>query len=255
MSQPDQPMSASRPPHPTLKQYYPSDHDRRAFIADLFDGAAEHYDRVCRLMSFGSGDWYRRRALQRAGLRPGMKLLDLATGTGLVVRAATRVLSEPGAVIGLDPSTGMLRRARAELSGLFVQGLMEQIPFRAECFDLLTIGYALRHAADLDVVFRECLRVLKPGGRLLVLEISRASSAGGRRAMWLHFTQVLPFVMRLSTRNKYAQLLTRYYWDTIATCIPSDAIVDALQGSGFVRVEYCLLGGVLSEYVATKAER
>jgi demethylmenaquinone methyltransferase / 2-methoxy-6-polyprenyl-1,4-benzoquinol methylase len=247
-----EPVLERRAPHPTLRKYYPSDGDRRAFVTTLFDGAAGHYDRVCGLMSFGSGRWYRERALQRAGLRPGMTLLDVATGTGLVARAAARVLSDASAVTGVDPSAGMLRRARAVHAGPLVQGRMEDLPFGNGRFDFLTIGYALRHAADLDVAFRECLRVLKPEGRLLVLEISRSPSSTTRGAMRLYFTGVLPLIMKISTRNRQTHMLMRYYWDTIAACVPPETILDALRSTGFVDVKRHVLAGCLSEYVARK---
>jgi demethylmenaquinone methyltransferase/2-methoxy-6-polyprenyl-1,4-benzoquinol methylase len=247
-----EPVATRAAPHPALKSYYATDGDRRAFVTSLFDGAAGHYDRVCGLMSFGSGQWYRLRALQRAGLRPGMKLLDVATGTGLVARAAARILVEPGSVIGVDPSGGMLRQARATGAALLVQGQVEELPFGDARFDFLTIGFALRHTADLHLAFRECLRVLKPGGRLLVLEISRAPSSGVRGAMRLYFTRVLPMLVRLGTRNRYTHLLMRYYWETIAACVPPEAILDALRGTGFVGVRRDVLYGCFSEYIADR---
>ena len=78
-----------------LTQYYRSERDRASFITTLFDGAARHYDWVGHLLAFGSGPYYRRRTLAHAGLRPPMKLLDVATGTGQVARAATRILGDP----------------------------------------------------------------------------------------------------------------------------------------------------------------
>jgi demethylmenaquinone methyltransferase/2-methoxy-6-polyprenyl-1,4-benzoquinol methylase len=230
-------------PHPVLRDYYQRDEERQSFVIALFDGAARHYDRVCSLMSLGSGRWYRRWSLERAGLRPGMTLLDVATGTGLVARAAAGILGNPRAVIGLDPSSGMLREARKRLVG----------PLEAERFDFLTIGYALRHAADLEITFRECRRVLKPGGRLLVLEISRAPSAAGRALLRFYLTRALPLVMRLGTRNRYAHVLTRYYWDTIAACVPPETIVASLRRSGFADVRQHVMGGILSEYTAVNA--
>ena len=242
----------SHAPHPVLTRYYKDQDARQPFVNALFDGAARHYDRVCGLISLGSGRWYRRWTLQRLGLRAGMTLLDVATGTGLVARAALRILGEPGAVVGVDPSAGMLREARRHLAGPLVQGRVEDLPFQAGRFDVVTIGYALRHAADLERAFVECLRVLKPGGQILVLEILQASSAVPRRLIRLHLTLVLPAIMRLSTRNPSAHLLTRYYWDTIAACVPPEAILESLRRAGFADVRRYVLAGLLTEYTAVK---
>ena len=240
-----------RAPHPVLRTYYEAG-GREAFVSDLFDGAARHYDRVCGLMSLGSGAWYRRRALERAGLRPGMRVLDVATGTGLVARAAARILGNPRAVVGVDPSVGMLREAKKTLANPVVQGRIEELPFGSGRFDVISIGYALRHAADLDVAFRECQRVLKPGGRLLVLEISRAPAPGRRALLRFYLRTVLPLLMRLGTPDRHAQLLTRYYWDTIETCVPPETVVEILRQSGFVDVNRTVFGGILTEYTAVK---
>jgi len=243
---------ADRAPHPVLTRYYKNRDERHPFVIALFDGAARHYDRVCQLISLGSGQWYRRWTLERLGVRAGMTLLDVATGTGLMARAALSIVGEPADVVGLDPSAGMLHEARKRLPGPLVQGRVEVLPFRTGRFDVLTIGYALRHAADLDVAFAECLRVLKPGGRLLVLEITRAASPLRRGLIRLHFTLVLPGLMRLSTRNRSAHLLTRYYWDTIAECVPPAAILESLRRVGFTAGQARVFGGFLSEYTAVK---
>ena len=104
-------MTGSTPPHPVLEKYYPSDADRQSFVGALFDGAARHYNRIGTMLDLGSGPWYRRRVLRRAGLRPGMRLLDVATGTGLVARGAVRTLGDPGRVIGVDSSCALLQDA------------------------------------------------------------------------------------------------------------------------------------------------
>src|SRR5213593_4360451 len=160
-------------PHPVLKKYYESESDRRPFVSALFDNAAEHYDFVCGLGSLGSGRYYRRWVLLQSGLRVGMKFLDVATGTGMIAQGATRVLREPGSVVGLDPSGGMLQQAKRTLTVPLVQGTVEELPFASGHFDFLCMGYALRHVADLGVAFRECLRVLKPGGRVKTRKHSR----------------------------------------------------------------------------------
>jgi demethylmenaquinone methyltransferase / 2-methoxy-6-polyprenyl-1,4-benzoquinol methylase len=243
---------SARPPHPVLRAHYRREADRRSFVVTLFDATAGCYDRFCSVMSLGSGLWYRRRALTQVGLRAGMTVLDVATGTGLVARAAAQILGDPRAVVGLDPSAGMLRAARTRVAGPLVQGQIEELPFERASFDVLAIGYALRHAADLDVAFRECLRVLKPGGTILALEISRPSSPARRALARLYITRVLPWLIALTTGNPDVGRLARYYWDTIATCVPPDAIADCLRRSGFVDVEHRVLGGLLSEYTARR---
>src|SRR5262249_53096814 len=109
-------------PHPVLKKYYERESDRRPFVNALFDNAAEHYDFVCGLGSLGSGRYYRRWVLMRSGLRAGMKFLDVATGTGMIAQGATRIVREPGVVVGLDPSGGMLQQARKAVAVPLVQG-------------------------------------------------------------------------------------------------------------------------------------
>src|SRR5689334_15006376 len=95
-------------PHPPLGRYYATPDAKRKFVGAIFDQTAGEYDRIERMMAFGSGPWYRRQALRRAGLAPGMKCLDVAVGTGLVGREAVGIVGAGGEVVGLDPSTGML---------------------------------------------------------------------------------------------------------------------------------------------------
>jgi demethylmenaquinone methyltransferase/2-methoxy-6-polyprenyl-1,4-benzoquinol methylase len=233
-----------------LTRYYRSEDDRASFINALFDRAARHYDWVGHLLAFGSGPYYRRRTLAEAGLRPPMKLLDVATGTGQVARAATRILGDARAVIGLDPSIGMLRQARLAHAGPLVQGRAEAIPLRDGAFDMLSMGFALRHVATLETAFAEYRRVLKPGGCLLLLEVSRPQSAVIRAAIRVYFKLILPLIIRLGTRSPDARLLMTYYWDTIDECVPPPTILAALRTAGFVDVQHSLRGTCLSEYVA-----
>lgn len=242
-------------PHPVLKDYYDSESDRRPFLTALFDGAARYYDQVCGVGSLGSGQFYRRWVLGRSGLRKGMRVLDVATGTGLVARAAVQILGDPRAVVGLDPSRGMLTEARKALPLPLVQGTMEELPFRGEGFDFVSMGYALRHPTDLGVALRECFRILKPGGRLVILEMTRPRWAVGRWLIRGYIQTVLPLVIRMTTGSGHADLLMRYYWATIAECIPPEAILDVLRATGFAGVERRVLVGLLSEYVGVKPMR
>ena len=236
-------------PHPILRKYYDDERQRQPFVTAMFDRAARHYERVCDLGSFGSSRFYRGWILRRSGVRPGMTLLDVATGTGPVARSAVRIAG--AGVVGLDPSAGMLAEARKTVAAPLVQGQAETLPFRDARFDFVTIGYALRHVADLEVTFREFLRVLKPGGRVLVLEISRPTSPVLAWVLRVHLQTIVPALMRLFARAR-VKVLTQYYWDTIAECVPPETILDVMRRTGFTGVERQLRGGLLSEYVATK---
>jgi demethylmenaquinone methyltransferase/2-methoxy-6-polyprenyl-1,4-benzoquinol methylase len=243
--------SAARPPHPTLTDYYRSPEERQAVVNGLFDASARYYDWICRAMSAGTGSHYRRQVLARAGLRPGMRLLDVATGTGLVAREAARLLGGAHGVFGLDPSAGMLVECRKAVAARLVQGVGESLPYRDRQFDMLTMGYALRHVGDLERAFAEYSRVLKPGGRVVILEIVRPRSRAGLLALRFLLKDVLPFVTRLGTRSAEAERLMRYYWDTIDRCVPPNTVLDCLRRAGFDAVERHSLA-MLSEYLGTR---
>ena len=240
-------------PHPVLDKYYAREADRSPFVGALFDGAAPYYEWMGAIMSLGSEHYYRRLALRRGGLAAGMKVLDVATGTGLLARAALRVVGRSGAVVGVDPSRGMLgQQGRRAAMVRLVQGRAEALPFETGRFDALTMGFALRHVPDLGVTFREYLRVLKPGGRVVILEVSRPSSPLVRRLFRIYLCRVAPLLARLRTRNPHAAMLMRYYWDTIDECVPPAVILDVMRQSGFVDVQRRVMAGLLSEYTGTR---
>src|ERR1700694_2936791 len=177
----------SQPPLPLRTRYWTRAEDRQAVVNGLFDRAAEHYDRACDLMSFGAGQSYRRDALRRAGIRAGMQVLDVGHGTGLLARKIIPLFGPSGRVIGVDPSFKMMSSGRDRLNMPFVQGVGECLPFPDRRFDFITMGYALRHVPDLDQAFGEYLRVLQPGGRVVVLEITRPASASGMALAQVYF--------------------------------------------------------------------
>src|SRR3989449_5900006 len=140
-------------PHPTLTEFYSAPAERARFVNELFDRAARDYDWISGAMSLGTDRPYRRWALQHAGLKPGMRVLDVATGTGLVAQAALDSGVAQVDLIGLDASRGMLEENRKHRALQLIQGLGETLPFLDCTFAFIVMGYALRHVGDLDTLF------------------------------------------------------------------------------------------------------
>jgi demethylmenaquinone methyltransferase / 2-methoxy-6-polyprenyl-1,4-benzoquinol methylase len=239
-------------PHPLLSRYYANEQERRRQVNRWFDDSAAHYDSITQAMSLGSGHWYRGRALLRAGLAEGMRVLDVASGTGVLAARAQNIVGKQGFVVGLDPSAGMLREARRRGVRRLVQGVAEDLPFESESFDLLSMGYALRHVADLHATFREYRRVLKPGGKMLVLEITPPRSRLSFRLLKFYLGRVVPLIARLGGGGRGAQQLMEYYWDTIENCVAPAIILDAAEGAGFSRVGRHVDLGIFSEYTGVR---
>src|SRR5262245_55335774 len=128
------------PPHPLLREYYGVDASRQGFLNNLFDRTAARYRAIDQATTYGSGLRYRRWALSEPGLRPGMRVLDVGCGPGLMTQCAQRLVGPTGYVIGLDPSFGMLREAPKGPSWTLIQGVGEELPFADDSFDFLSMG-------------------------------------------------------------------------------------------------------------------
>jgi demethylmenaquinone methyltransferase/2-methoxy-6-polyprenyl-1,4-benzoquinol methylase len=223
-------------PHPPLRTYYDHESDRSTWVRGLFDRTARNYDRLESIVGLGTGSWYRERALRAAGLTPGMQVVDVGTGTGLLARAAAKIVGDPAQVTGVDPSPGMLENARVPAGVRLLSGSAEKIPLPDACADLLCMGYALRHISDLSVAFAEFYRVLRPGGRLCVLEITSPRGTLSRAFVRAWFHGVVPRIAAAVAGRGDAPLLMRYYWDTIEACVPPETILRTLADVGFLDI-------------------
>ncbi len=240
------------PPHPVISRYYSSREERQEWVDSMFDASAVHYDWITDVMSFGSGRWYRGWALRRHGLESGMRLLDVGTGTGVIARKAQDIVGPSGEVLAVDPSEGMLEQARAAGVEQTMTGQGEDLPVATGHYDMLTMGYALRHVADLHTAFGEYGRALAPGGRVLLLEITPPRSRVGYHVLRFYLQRVIPLITRVFRRSRDAQVLMYYYWDTIENCVPPETILAALREAGFEQVDRHVIFGIFSEYTGVK---
>jgi demethylmenaquinone methyltransferase / 2-methoxy-6-polyprenyl-1,4-benzoquinol methylase len=223
-------------PHPVLPAYYDSHAQRTSFVRRLFDDTAPYYDRIDEIFSFGSGPWYRRQCLIKAGLKPGQRVADIAIGTGLVAREAVRVVGDGGEVIGLDLSAGMLAVARSKLHIPLIQGSADRLPLKDGTVDFVTMGYAVRHVSDLLATFGEFQRVLRPGGTVLLLEIAKPTKVLTRAVVAGYLGGVVPLLSRWITGEANTRTLMQYYWDTIEQCVAPEVILEAMSAAGLADV-------------------
>lgn len=168
--------------------------EKQAMVANVFHSVAAKYDVMNDLMSFGIHRIWKRFTIDCSGVRRGQRVLDLAGGTGDLAAKFSRMVGEQGQVVLADINDSMLKMGREKLRdhGIvgnisYVQANAEALPFPDNYFDCITISFGLRNVTDKDKALRSMFRVLKPGGRLLVLEFSAAAGAAeqGLRRLFL----------------------------------------------------------------------
>ncbi|HEX4759266.1 MAG TPA: class I SAM-dependent methyltransferase, partial [Thermoleophilaceae bacterium] len=177
---------------------------RKEQALELFSGLPRHYDRIAALFSFGQDPRWRRAMVAALRAQPDERVLDVATGTGLVARELRRRYG--CRVVGLDQSEQMLSRARPLVGSVYeqvVRGDAEQLPFADGEFDALTFTYLLRYVDDPAATMRELARVVRPGGRIAMLEFHVPPGPLLYPAWWLYTRAGLPALGRIVSRDWY----------------------------------------------------
>jgi demethylmenaquinone methyltransferase/2-methoxy-6-polyprenyl-1,4-benzoquinol methylase len=216
-------------------------------VRSMFDRIAPVYDVMNRVMTAGLDVRWRRVAAE-AAVRPGDRVLDAACGTGDLALADLR--AGAGRVTGLDFSARMLARARRKSAAVeWVQGDLLALPFADGTFDAATVGFGVRNVADLELGLRELRRVLRPGGRLAILEITQPR--GPLRPFFsLWFDRVVPLLGRLLPGGSAYTYLPA----SVKRFPPAEQLATLLGECGFAGVSYRLLGwSIIAVHTGTAA--
>ncbi|MEM9601575.1 MAG: bifunctional demethylmenaquinone methyltransferase/2-methoxy-6-polyprenyl-1,4-benzoquinol methylase UbiE [Pseudomonadota bacterium] len=226
-------------------------------VADVFHSVASKYDIMNDLMSFGIHRLWKQFALQHSGVRPGQTVLDIAGGTGDLAAAMARRVGSTGLVVLSDINASMLEVGRDKLINKGIVGNLEvaqadaeALPFDDDSFDCITIGFGLRNVTDKDRALASMHRVLKPGGRLLVLEFSKPTVPAFAALYDRYSFTVLPAMGKAVVGDADSY---RYLAESIRMHPDQETLAAMMRGAGFERVDYHnLTAGVVALHKGIK---
>jgi demethylmenaquinone methyltransferase/2-methoxy-6-polyprenyl-1,4-benzoquinol methylase len=220
-------------------------------VRGVFDSVASRYDIMNDLMSFGIHRLWKHIAVDLAGVRGGMKVLDLASGTGDLASRFAGLVGPEGEVVMSDINLAMLEEGRKRMVDEghagnvdYMQIDAESIPFPDNSFHVVTIAFGLRNVTDKQRALREMYRVLKPGGRALVLEFSRPSSKPLEKLYDLYSFRALPLMGKLVANDADSY---RYLAESIRMHPDQETLKEMMEEAGFERCDYHnLTGGIVA---------
>ncbi len=228
----------------TMPESLPEGDEKVAAVRGMFDAIAPRYDLVNRIMTFRMDVRWRRRTVSDLNVPPGARVVDLACGTGDLCRELSAQGMRP---IGMDLSYGMLVAART--GAPLVQGDALRLPVPASSIDGVTCGFALRNFASLPPFFAEMARVVRPGGRIALLEVATPPNPLLRFGHGIYFGKVVPLVGGLLSDPAAYRYLPR----SVAYLPEPDAMLDQLRAAGFEGIERRLLSvGIAQLITATR---
>lgn len=225
--------------------------EKAGMVAEVFHSVAGKYDLMNDLMSFGIHRLWKRFTIDCSGVRRGQRVLDLAGGTGDLTAKFSRLVGDSGEVVLADINDSMLKVGRAKLRDLgvvgnvsYVQANAEALPFPDNYFDCITIGFGLRNVTEKEKALKSMFRVLKPGGRLLVLEFSKPTIELLGKVYDTYSFRILPKIGEVVANDSESY---RYLAESIRMHPAQDALKGMMEEVGFEQVSYYnLTGGIVA---------
>ena len=220
-------------------------------VRQVFDSVANKYDLMNDLMSFGIHRLWKRHTIEMSGVRQGQRVLDLAAGTGDLSARFSGLVGNEGEVVFSDINSAMLAQGRDRMIDegrvahvRYVQADAQYLPFPDDYFDCVTIGFGLRNVTDKQLALNAIFRVVKPGGRLLVLEFSKPVHQPLQKVYDLYSFTLLPKIGKLVTQDEESY---RYLAESIRMHPDQETLKGMLEHAGFERCDYFnLTGGVVA---------
>ncbi|MEJ1355526.1 MAG: bifunctional demethylmenaquinone methyltransferase/2-methoxy-6-polyprenyl-1,4-benzoquinol methylase UbiE [Candidatus Sedimenticola sp. (ex Thyasira tokunagai)] len=227
------------------------ENDKASRVRQVFDSVASRYDIMNDLMSFGIHRLWKRFAVELAGIRRGHKVLDLASGTGDLAARFAGLVGPEGMVVMTDINAAMLEQGRIRMTddGLvgnigYTQVNAEAIPFPDNSFDCITIAFGLRNVTDKQRALSEMQRVLKPGGRVLVLEFSHPQGAALKSVYDIYSFNLLPKIGKMVADDEESY---RYLAESIRMHPDQETLKEMMERAGLERCDYHnLTGGIVA---------
>ena len=222
------------------QRWQESDQAKANYVNELFSALAKRYNAMTDIWTLGLHRLWKRQAIERCALRPGERVLDVATGTGDLAFLEAAAVGSPGRVVAVDSCVPMLDVARRRNGGAvdFREGDAMNLPFPDASFDVVTISFGLRNVADRDRALREFRRVLRPGGRLMVLDFSTPNSKVLKAVHDLAYFVLMPALGRAFAWHRDAH---HYTADSIRTWLSPDALSAMMREAGFTDSHYTSL--------------
>jgi len=225
--------------------------EKQGKVAEVFHSVAAKYDIMNDVMSFGVHRLWKRFTIELSGVRPGQTVLDIAGGTGDLAYKFSKKVGASGKVVLADINDSMLKVGRDKLTDRgvinnmeFVQANAQYLPFEDNTFDLITIAFGLRNVTDKDMALESMLRVLKPGGRLLVLEFSKTNNPVLSKLYDTYSFSILPKMGQLIANDAESY---KYLAESIRMHPDQEALKSMMQDAGFERCSYHnMTGGVVA---------